>query len=109
MCRCHLPPRRRSDEGGARAVTTKVLASRRLASAMAVAQDSTEDDRISGGGWPMQLAADRLLLDLLDSNWEVRHGAAIGLRQLLRGHAHCAAVQVPVKEPLSGARCPAQW
>jgi hypothetical protein len=67
------------------------------------ADDERESARIAGGGWPFQRVADQLVANLLDSNWHVRHGAAVGLRQLLRAQASSAAVQVPVADPLSGA------
>ncbi|EFJ48605.1 hypothetical protein VOLCADRAFT_60315, partial [Volvox carteri f. nagariensis] len=39
---------------------------------------------------------DQLVVDSLDPVWEVRHGAVLGLRELLRGHAACAAVEAPL-------------
>ena len=73
-----------------------------LATEEAQAQDAPEDDHNASGRWPFQLIADRLLCDLLDATWEVRHGAALGLRQILSHHAPCAGVSVPVSDPLSG-------
>lgn len=67
------------------------------------AEDEQESERIARGGWPFQRVADQLVANLLDANWQVRHGAAVGLRQLLRAQASSAAVQVPVADALSGA------
>lgn len=75
-----------------------------LASEGAQAQDIPEDYHNAAGRWPFQLLADRLLCDLLDPAWQVRHGAALGLRQLLRQQARCAGITVPASDPASGAR-----
>jgi TATA-binding protein-associated factor len=66
--------------------------------------DDAEDDRIAAGGWPFELIADTLLAALLDTDWRVRHGAAVGLREILKDHARCAAVMAPVCGRLSGWR-----
>ena len=36
--------------------------------------------------WPFERLCDLLMLDLFDATWEVRHGAAMGLRELVRAH-----------------------
>lgn len=66
------------------------------------AEDEQESERIANGGWPFQRVADQLVAHLLDANWRVRHGAAVGLRQILREQAGCAAVEVPIADPLTG-------
>ncbi|KAJ3392307.1 TATA-binding protein-associated factor mot1 [Lobulomyces angularis] len=38
----------------------------------------------SGDEWPFEGLAEQLCLDLFAPNWEVRHGAAIGLREVLK-------------------------
>ncbi|KAI8867712.1 hypothetical protein GQ42DRAFT_164610 [Ramicandelaber brevisporus] len=38
------------------------------------------------GRWPFAELSDILSLSLIDSTWEVRHGAGIGLREVLRSH-----------------------
>eukprot|EP00198_Chlamydomonas_reinhardtii_P002616 XP_001691952.1 SNF2 superfamily protein [Chlamydomonas reinhardtii] len=53
---------------------------------------------VADGGWPFQRLGDQLVVDSLDPVWEVRHGAALALRELLRSHAWCAAVEVPLDE-----------
>ena len=40
--------------------------------------------------WPFGVMCDYLSNDLFDSNWEVRHGATMGLREVLRVHGHGA-------------------
>jgi len=37
-----------------------------------------------GGAWPFQGLCDQLCVDVLDATWEVRHGAATALREVLR-------------------------
>ncbi|KAL9644607.1 hypothetical protein ABK040_015346 [Willaertia magna] len=34
--------------------------------------------------WPFHFLAEKLLVDLFNSSWEIRHGAAIGLREILK-------------------------
>ena len=41
--------------------------------------------------WPFEVMCDFLANDLFDANWEIRHGAAMGLRELLRSHGKGAA------------------
>ena len=36
--------------------------------------------------WPYERLCDILMVDLFDHNWEIRHGAAIGLREVIRVH-----------------------
>ncbi|OAP59184.1 hypothetical protein AYL99_06482 [Fonsecaea erecta] len=40
--------------------------------------------------WPFDVMCDFLSVDLFDPNWEIRHGAAMGLREILRVHGHGA-------------------
>ena len=44
----------------------------------------TLHDKVSGLIWPFQGVYELLLADLFDDNWEIRHGAALGLRELVR-------------------------
>ena len=48
-----------------------------------VIQTEAEED---GSSWPFDLLCDFLKVDLFDPNWEVRHGAAMGLREVIRVH-----------------------
>lgn len=36
--------------------------------------------------WPYERLCDFLMVDLFDHNWEIRHGAAMGLREVIRVH-----------------------
>lgn len=36
--------------------------------------------------WPFDRLCEILMLDLFDPNWEIRHGAAMGLREVVRAH-----------------------
>ncbi|QIW95520.1 hypothetical protein AMS68_001038 [Peltaster fructicola] len=44
---------------------------------------NAEDD---GSEWPYERLCEFLTVDLFDSQWEIRHGAAMGLRELIRVH-----------------------
>jgi TATA-binding protein-associated factor len=36
--------------------------------------------------WPFERLCEILMVDLFDPNWEIRHGAAMGLREVVRAH-----------------------
>ncbi|KAK5095514.1 TATA-binding protein-associated factor mot1 [Exophiala xenobiotica] len=40
--------------------------------------------------WPFELMCDYLSVDIFDPNWEIRHGAAMGLREVLLVHGQGA-------------------
>jgi TATA-binding protein-associated factor len=40
--------------------------------------------------WPFKMACEHLCLDLFDPAWEIRHGAGIGLRSILKVHGNGA-------------------
>ena len=40
--------------------------------------------------WPLGALCDDLSHDIFDANWEIRHGAAMALRDILKGHAGSA-------------------
>jgi TATA-binding protein-associated factor len=46
-------------------------------------QTDEEDD---GREWPYERLCDFLMVDLFDPQWETRHGAAMGLREIIRVH-----------------------
>lgn len=50
--------------------------------------------------WPFQRIADELCSDIVDPTWHVRHGAAVGLRSIMRTHAGAAAVVAPSADGL---------
>jgi TATA-binding protein-associated factor len=45
-----------------------------------------QPDEEPGHEWPFELMCDFMSVDLFDPNWEIRHGAAMGLREVLRVH-----------------------
>jgi hypothetical protein len=51
---------------------------------------------VEAGAWPFRRLADELCVRLTDPCWEVRHGAATALSELLRSHAACAGVLAPI-------------
>lgn len=61
---------------------------------------------IECGTWPFQRLADHLCNDILNPVWIVRHGAAAGLRELLREQAAAAAVEAPMLDNTSGWASP---
>jgi TATA-binding protein-associated factor len=44
------------------------------------------DEELQGSEWPFERLCEFLKLDVFDSQWEIRHGAALGLREILRVH-----------------------
>ncbi|RKF61793.1 TATA-binding protein-associated factor MOT1 [Erysiphe neolycopersici] len=40
--------------------------------------------------WPYERLCEFLMVDLFDPQWETRHGAAMGLREIIRAHGHGA-------------------
>ena len=41
--------------------------------------------------WPFEKLCDVLAVDLFDTSWEIRHGAAMGLREIIKSHGAGAA------------------
>ncbi|KAI7667066.1 SNF2 family DNA-dependent ATPase domain-containing protein, partial [Hortaea werneckii] len=44
------------------------------------------DEEEEGNEWPYERLCEFLTVDLFDSQWEIRHGAAMGLREIVRVH-----------------------
>ncbi|KAL2024633.1 hypothetical protein VTK56DRAFT_6834 [Thermocarpiscus australiensis] len=44
------------------------------------------DDSMEGTQWPYERLCEFLKVDLFDPQWETRHGAALGLREIVRVH-----------------------
>ena len=63
-----------------------VLVSQPESDTMVVDSVEVEVDLESSGKWPLQGFCSKLALDLFSEEWEARHGASTGLRELLRGH-----------------------
>lgn len=57
---------------------------------------------VLSGNWPFQQLCDQLCVDLLSPLWEVRHGAALALREILSSQANSAAVSAPLADPPGG-------
>jgi TATA-binding protein-associated factor len=58
---------------------------------IAIKSELEVDDDIEGTEWPYERLCEFLKIDLFDSTWETRHGAAMGLREVLRVHGAGAA------------------
>lgn len=56
-------------------------------------------EAIGAGAWPLQPLVDELCVDLLHSRWEIRHGAAAALREMLMSGAARAGVEIPSPDP----------
>lgn len=54
----------------------------------AVAEKSAlqTDAEVEGIEWPFERLCEFLMIDLFDQSWEIRHGAAMGLREVIRVH-----------------------
>ena len=75
------------------------------ASAEALAQaDQADWEAAAAGQWPFLRLADELCTDLLDPAWGRRHGAAVGLREILRSHAAAACVTAALDPAPSGVQ-----
>ena len=73
------------------------------ATAVALAEaDQADWEAITVGQWPFLRLADDLCADLLDPAWGRRHGAAVGLREILRSHAGAAGVTAALDVAPSG-------
>lgn len=44
------------------------------------------DEEAEGAEWPYERLCEFLMIDLFDPQWETRHGAAMGLREIIRVH-----------------------
>lgn len=44
------------------------------------------EDELQGAEWPYERLCEFLKIDVFDPQWEIRHGAALGLREILRVH-----------------------
>lgn len=51
---------------------------------------SVDSDCGDAGDWPLEWFCDQLSQDLFSSSWEVRHGAATALREVLAVHGNGA-------------------
>ncbi len=51
------------------------------------------DEEVEGLEWPYERLCELLMVDLFDAQWETRHGAAMGLREIIRVHGRGAGRQ----------------
>jgi len=61
-----------------------------------------------GFDWPFERLCEFLTVDLFDHNWEIRHGAAMGLREVIRVHGAGAGRQRG-KTPIENAILSLRW
>lgn len=54
--------------------------------ALPIKSELETDEEVDGAGWPYERLGDFLMVDLFDPQWETRHGAAMGLREIIRVH-----------------------
>ena len=90
-----LASRAKRNGSSADAASAGVAVGGAAGSAAAAAADDDDDDDQSGRGddpWPFFSLCARVRQDILHPSWEVRHGAAIGLRALVRQHAQSLGV-----------------
>ncbi|KAK0722784.1 hypothetical protein B0T26DRAFT_674446 [Lasiosphaeria miniovina] len=53
---------------------------------MPIKSELETDEELDGAEWPYERLCDFLKVDLFDPQWETRHGAAMGLREIVRVH-----------------------
>lgn len=58
----------------------------------------------SGEEWPFQGLCEQLCLDLFSPKWEIRHGAAIGLRAILKIHGSGAGKLIGLTPKINASR-----
>ncbi|KZO97896.1 SNF2 superfamily chromatin remodeling protein [Calocera viscosa TUFC12733] len=64
---------------------------------VAVKENATKSTRaltVPDGAWVWQGVVDMLEVDLLNPNWEVRHGAALGLREVVKSQGASGGMRV---------------
>lgn len=49
-------------------------------------ENSSDNGDQTSVDWPFKMVCEHLCMDLFDPTWEIRHGAGIGLRSILKGH-----------------------
>lgn len=53
---------------------------------MPIKSEIQTEEEVDGVEWPYERLCDILKVDLFDPQWETRHGAAMGLREIIRVH-----------------------
>jgi TATA-binding protein-associated factor len=54
--------------------------------AIPIKSELETDEEAEGAEWPYERLCEFLMVDLFDPQWETRHGAAMGLREIIRVH-----------------------
>lgn len=54
--------------------------------AVPIKSELQTDAEVEGAEWPYERLCEFLMVDLFDAQWETRHGAAMGLREIIRVH-----------------------
>lgn len=57
---------------------------------IAIKSEIESEAEASGAEWPFERLCELLEVNLFDSSWEIRHGASLGLREIIRVHGHGA-------------------
>ncbi len=63
---------------------------------------------LSGAEWPFERLCELLEVNLFDPAWEIRHGASLGLREIIRVHGHGAG-RVGEKSRAENSRANCRW
>ncbi|TAQ87568.1 hypothetical protein B7494_g4096 [Chlorociboria aeruginascens] len=53
---------------------------------MSIKSELQTEEETEGAEWPYERLCEFLMVDLFDPQWETRHGAAMGLREIIRVH-----------------------
>ncbi|KAL9101790.1 MAG: hypothetical protein Q9163_002986 [Psora crenata] len=73
------------DEGAK--IVSDFKGSKDIAPEKSIIQTESEE---SGHEWPFERLCEVMVADLFDSSWDIRHGAAMGLREVIRVHGGAA-------------------
>jgi TATA-binding protein-associated factor len=76
--------------------------------AIPVKSEIEADEESAGAEWPFERLCELLVVNLFDSSWEVRHGASLGLREIIRVHGHGAG-RIRGKSRAENDRLNRQW
>ncbi|KAH8658782.1 hypothetical protein BGZ60DRAFT_531465 [Tricladium varicosporioides] len=58
--------------------------------ALPIKSELETEEEVEGAEWPYERLCEFLMVDLFDPQWETRHGAAMGLREIVRVHGRGA-------------------
>lgn len=69
---------------------TKVVSEFKGQQQVVIKSEIETEAEVSGAEWPFERLCELLEVNLFDSSWEIRHGASLGLREIIRVHGHGA-------------------